>query len=112
MLDLFKRLTGQTGNEPLVQADERAAVATILVEAAHADGAYDASESAHIARILATRYGVSETEAAVLRSEGERAHAEAVDLVRFTRAVKGAVAHEDREAGLARQRVAVRLGLE
>ncbi len=149
MLDMFKRLIGRTEDDPPSQADERAALATILVEAAHADGTYDADESARIARVLATRYGLSETEAVTLRTQGEEAQAVAVDLVRFTRAVKGAVAHEDRvgvieavweviyadgvremhesalirklcgllhiedrEAGLARQRVAARLGLK
>jgi len=149
MIDLFKRLIGRTEDDPPAPADERAAVATILVEAAHADGIYDAEESARIARILATRYGLSEAEAQVLRREGEEAQAVAVDLVRFTRAVKKAVAYEDRisvieavweviyadgvremyesalirklcgllhledrDAGLARQRVAARLGLE
>jgi uncharacterized tellurite resistance protein B-like protein len=149
MIDLFKRLIGRTGDEPPAPADERAAVATILVEAAHADGTYDVEESDRIARVLAARYGLSEAEAVALRREGEEAQAVAVDLVRFTRAVKEAVPHEDRisvieavweviyadgeremyesalirklcgllhledrDAGLARQRVAARLGLE
>ncbi len=149
MIDLFRKLAGRTGNERPAQADERAALAAILVEAAHADGAYDAEEAERIARVLATRYGLSAADAAALRAEGEAAHAESIDLVRFTRAVKYAVPHEervgvieavwevvyadgvremhesalirklcgllhieDREAGLARQRVAARLGVE
>ncbi len=149
MIDLFLRLVGRTGDEPPARIDERTALAVLLVEAAHADGTYDAEESARIARVLATRYGLSTAEAAALRAEGEAAQAEAIDLVRFTRAVKAAVPHEervgvieavwevvyadgvremhesalirmlcgllhieDREAGLARQRVAARLGIE
>jgi len=149
MIDLLLRLVRAKGDEPPAQADERTALAALLVEAAHADGSYDAEESARIARILAARYGLSDTEAAALRAEGEAALAEALDLVRFTRAVKKAVPHEervgvieavweviyadgvremhesalirklcgllhieDREAGLARQRVAARLGIE
>ncbi len=149
MIDLFRRLAGRTGDERPAQADERTALAALLVEAAHADGSYDAEESARIARVLATRYGLSAAEAAALRAEGEAAQAEALDLVRFTRVVKKAVPHaervgvieavwevvyadgvremhesalirklcgllhvEDREAGLARQRVAARLGIE
>ncbi len=149
MIDLFRKLTGTKGSAPLAKADERAALAAILVEAAHADGTYDAEESARITRVLATRYGLSAAEAAALRAEGEAALAESLDLVRFTRAVKKAVPHEervgvieavweviyadgvremhesalirqlcgllhieDREAGLARQRVAARLGIE
>ncbi len=149
MIDLFLRLVGRAGDEPPAQADERTALAALLVEAAHADGTYDAEESARIARVLATRYDLSAAEAAALRAEGEAALAEALDLVRFTRVVKKAVPHEervrvieavwevvyadgvremhesalirklcgllhiaDREAGLARQRVAARLGIE
>ena len=99
--------------------------------------------------VRAARCGRSTGEEAALRAEGEAAQAEAIDLVRFTRAVKAAVPDEervgvieavwevvyadgvremhesalirmlcgllhieDREAGLARQRVAARLGIE
>ncbi len=149
MIDLFRRLTRAKGAAPLAKADERAALAAILVEAAHADGSYDAEDAERIAQVLATRFDLSAAAAAILRAEGEVAQAQAVDLVRFTRAVKNAVAHEervgvieavwevvyadgvremhesalirmlcgllhieDREAGLARQRVAARLGIE
>lgn len=149
MIDLLLRLTRRAGGDPPTQADERTALAAILVEAAHADGTYDTNEAERILRVLAVRYGLPASEAAALRAEGEAAQAGAVDLVRFTRAVKNAVAHdervsvieavweviyadgiremhesalirklcgllhiEDREAGLARQRVAARLGLE
>jgi len=149
MIDLFRRLAGRTGAEPPAKADERTALAALLVEAAHADGSYDADESARIARVLAARYGLSAAAAADLRGAGEAALAQALDLVRFTRVVKNAVPHaervgvieavwevvyadgvremhesalirklcgllhiEDREAGLARQRVAARLGIE
>jgi uncharacterized tellurite resistance protein B-like protein len=148
MIDLFQRLVGRKTDDPPSEADERTALAALLVEAAHADGTYDAEESARIARVLAARFGLSPA-AAALRAEGEAAQAAAVDLVRFTRAVKDAVAHEDRvgvieavweviyadgvremhesalirklcgllhiedrEAGLARQRVVARLGTE
>ena len=149
MMDLLKRLVGGKPDQRPALADERTALAALLVEAAHADGIYDADESARIARVLATRYSLTAAEATALRAEGEAAQAEAVDLVRFTRVVKDAVPHEerigvieavwevvyadgvremhesalirqlcgllhleDREVGLARQRVAVRLGIE
>ncbi len=129
-------------------ADARTALAALLVEAARADGAYDAAERARIDRVLETRFGLTPVQAAALRAEGEAAQAGAVDLVRFTRAIKDSVPHEerigvvealweivyadgtremhenalirklcgllhveDRDAGLARQRVAARLGL-
>jgi len=118
-------------------------------EAARTDGVYDPSERLRIDRVLATRYGLTAAQAAALRAQGELAQAEAVDLVRFTRAIKDAVPHaeriaviealweviyadgtremyesalmrklcgllhvEDRDAGLARQRVAGRMGIE
>jgi uncharacterized tellurite resistance protein B-like protein len=96
MIDLFLRLLSRNANEPVAKADERAALAALLVEAAHADGDYGADESARIARILARRFGLSPSAAAALRAEGEAAQKDAVDLVRFTRAVKDAVAQEDR----------------
>lgn len=72
------------------------AVAALLVAVARADGAYDAEEVARIDRLLCQRYGISPFEAAALRGEAERAEAGASDIVRFTRAVKDAVPHEDR----------------
>lgn len=135
---------GSTGRA----ADARTALAAILVEAARADGAYDAAERARIDRVLETRFGLTPAQAVALRTEGEAAQSGAVDLVRFTRAIKDAVPHEerigvvealweivyadgtremhesalmrklcgllhveDREAGLARRRVAGRLGI-
>ncbi|MEM1344531.1 MAG: TerB family tellurite resistance protein [Pseudomonadota bacterium] len=132
----------------LTEDDGREAVAAILVAAARADDDYAASERTQIDRILAARYDLAPSEATTLRESGEQAHAEAGDLVRFTRAIKRAVPHEeriavieaiweiayadgardaeeaglvrklcgllyveDREAGLARQRVAQRLGI-
>jgi uncharacterized tellurite resistance protein B-like protein len=149
MIDLLRRLGLAGSGQPPAPADERTALAAILVEAARADGSYDPEEAERILRVLAARYGLSEADAAALRAEGEAAQAAAVDLVRFTRAVKDAVSYEaraavieavwevvyadgtremhesalirklcgllhieDREAGLARQRVAARLGLD
>jgi len=149
MIDLLRRLAGVGNDRPVAQADERVALAALLVEAAQADGSYEPEEAERILRVLAARYGLPKAEAAALRAEGEAAQAAAVDLVRFTWAVKEAVPYEartavieavwevvyadgvrdmyesalirklsgllhieDREAGLARQRVAARLGLE
>jgi len=137
----------ETGDRPA--AEGRTALAAILVEVARADGHYDRAERASIDRVLARRFGLAPAEAATLRADGEAAQSDAVDLVRFTRAIKDAIPHderseviealwdivyadgtremhesalirklcgllhvEDREAGLARQRVAARLGLE
>ncbi|HSF93482.1 MAG TPA: TerB family tellurite resistance protein [Thermohalobaculum sp.] len=149
MIDLLRRLLSRPADAPADPSDARVALAALLVEAAHADGIYDPGERERIAHVLAVRYGLDDDTASMLCAEGEAAQAEAVDLVRFTRAVKDAVPHEDRvgvvealweviyadqhremhesalmrklcgllhiedrECGLARQRVAGRLGLE
>ena len=135
--------------EVLTAEEARVALAAIMIEAAHADGLYECSERDTIDRVLAARYGISSVEAADIRHQGERFQAEAADVVRFTRAIKQAVPHEDRvavvealwevvyadgereahesalmrkvagllyvpdrEVGLARRRVANRLGIE
>lgn len=149
MIDWINRLLRAPEGERPTPHDERAALAALMVEAARSDGHYDDDERARIDRVLATRFGVSEDEAQGLRAEGEAAQAEAIDLVRFTRAVKDHVPHEerlgileaiwevvyadgsrdmhesalirqlagllhvsDRDAGVARQRVAARYGIE
>ena len=149
MKNLFSRLVSRPKTEAPTDADGRTALTALLVEAAHADGSYDPEEQQRITRIIAARFGLNEAGAAELRLAGEAAQAEAVDLVRFTRAVKEAVPHiervsiieavwevvyadghremhesalirklcgllyiDDRDSGLARQRVAARLGIE
>jgi uncharacterized tellurite resistance protein B-like protein len=95
---LLKSLTGTAeADEDPVEAG-RVAIAAVLVEAARSDDAYHGHEQAMIDRVLAARYGLSPADAAALRVRGEAAQAEAVDLVRFTRAIKDAVPIEDRVA--------------
>ena len=65
---------------------------------AKSDGDYAEDEVARIDRILATRYGLSPFEAVALRRDAEVLESEAPDTVRFTRAIKDAVAYEEREA--------------
>lgn len=96
MIAWIERLLRAPAGERASPHDERAALAALLVEAARSDGDYDDRERARIDRVLAVRFGVSLAEAAVLRAEGEAAQAEAIDLVRFTRAVKDHVPHAER----------------
>jgi uncharacterized tellurite resistance protein B-like protein len=78
----------------------RLAMAALLVRLARADGDYAADEAAEIDAILAARYGLGNMEAAALRADAETLEADAADTVRFTRALKAAVPHEDREGVL------------
>ncbi|AWI82811.1 hypothetical protein CEW88_03500 [Alloyangia pacifica] len=95
--DFLKRLV-DPGPDRLPDADARLALCALLVRVARADETYDQSEQDRIDRIAATRYGLSPFEATRLRRDAEALEAEAPDTVRFTRAIKDAVAYEDRIA--------------
>ncbi|UZD91655.1 TerB family tellurite resistance protein [Cognatishimia activa] len=93
--DLLKRLTAPEP-APLQDTDARLALTALLVRIARADGDYAAEEVERIDRITAARYALSPFEASALRKEAETLETEAPDTVRFTRAIKDAVSHEDR----------------
>ncbi|MDF1726579.1 MAG: TerB family tellurite resistance protein [Sulfitobacter sp.] len=95
--DFLKRLT-QPDPAPLPDGDARLALTALLVRVARSDNDYAASERALIEEIARTRYGLGPQDAAALREEGEALEREAPDTVRFTRAIKDAVAYEDRLA--------------
>jgi uncharacterized tellurite resistance protein B-like protein len=95
--DFLKRLTEPEPQE-LSPPDARLALTALLVRLARSDGSYDGDEIARIDAILAERYGIGPFETAKLRSEGEALELEAPDTVRFTRAIKDAVPHEERVA--------------
>jgi len=83
---------------PLDDGEARLALAALLVRLARADGDYAAVEITQIDRILSERFGLSPFESGALRVEAEALEAEAPDTVRFTRAIKDAVPHDDRLA--------------
>lgn len=95
MIDLLRRLMAP---EParLPEPDAELALATLLVRVAKTDGLYSAEEVERIDRVLAHRHGLDPFAAAKLRTEAEELEREAPDTVRFTRALKDAVALEDR----------------
>ena len=93
--DFLKRLTAPDP-DPLPDDDARLALTALLVRIARADGSYLDSEVARIDRVSAHRYELSPAEAAALRGKAEALESEAPDTVRFTRAIKDAVAFEDR----------------
>ncbi|MBU2992848.1 TerB family tellurite resistance protein [Octadecabacter sp. 1_MG-2023] len=95
--ELFKRLTAPDPVE-FSDTDARVALGALLVRLARADGIYDSAEIAQIDAVLMDRYGVSQQDAQDLRAKCEIAETEAPDTVRFTKAIKEAVAYEDREA--------------
>ncbi len=93
--DLLRRMTAPEP-EPLTGNDAQLALAALLVRLARADGAYDDAEIAHINKVLTTRFELSTDEVTTLRKDAEVLESEAPDTVRFTRAIKDAVAYEDR----------------
>lgn len=95
--EFLKKLTAEDP-DPLDQTDARLALSALLVRLARTDGDYATNEIAQIDSILSERYALSPTDAAQLRQQAEALEAEAPDTVRFTRAIKGAVAHDDRIA--------------
>ncbi|WP_282168589.1 TerB family tellurite resistance protein [Ruegeria atlantica] len=95
--DFLSRLT-QPQPDPLADNDARLALTALLVRIARSDNDYADTEMARIDRISAERYGLSPFEAAALRASAEDLEAEAPDTVRFTRAIKEAVAYDDRLA--------------
>ncbi len=95
--DFLSRLT-QPQPDPLADDDARLALTALLVRIARSDNDYADTEMARIDRISAERYGLSPFEAAGLRARAEDLEAEAPDTVRFTRAIKEAIAYDDRLA--------------
>lgn len=93
--DFLKRLTAPAPTQ-LPDTDARLALTALLVRVARTDGHYDADEMARIDVITANRYGLDAAATASLRGDAEQLEIEAPDTVRFTRAIKDAVAYEDR----------------
>ena len=80
----------------LPDPDARLALAALMVRVAKTDGLYAAEEVERIEKILLIRYGLSPFEAVDLRRRAEDLEQQAPDTVRFTRALKDAIALEDR----------------
>jgi uncharacterized tellurite resistance protein B-like protein len=95
--DFLKRLTKPEPAQ-LPDADARLALTALLIRVARADGHYDAQERARIEAIASSRYGLDPAGVARLCEDAETLESEAPDTVRFTRAIKNAVAYDDRLA--------------
>ena len=95
--DFLKRLTAPEP-EQLPDEDARLALTALLVRVARSDGHYASSEKAEIDAAISRRYGLEPQGMARLREEAEMLEAEAPDTVRFTRAIKDAIAYEERLA--------------
>ena len=95
--DFLKRLTAPTPT-PMDDDDARLALTALLVRIARTDGAYIQAEIDRIDAITSARYQLTPDAATMLRHDAETLETEAPDTIRFTRAIKDAVAYEDRLA--------------
>ena len=93
--DLLRRMTAPEP-EKLPEPDVQLALAALLVRIAKADDHYAEAEVARIDAVLAKEFNLNEKDVNKLRSDAEILESEAPDTVRFTRAIKDAVAYEDR----------------
>ncbi|MGR3621713.1 tellurite resistance TerB family protein [Pseudophaeobacter sp.] len=93
--DLLNRLLAPAP-EPLTDEGARLALVALLVRIARSDHDYSEVEKDRIDRIIRNRFGQDLGGAIILREQAEAMEAEAPDTVRFTRAIKEAVAYEDR----------------
>jgi uncharacterized tellurite resistance protein B-like protein len=96
---MFKELLNRLLDPAPTQLDDEGAqlaLTALLVRIARSDHNYSEVEKDRIDRILATRYALDTGGTLILREQAEAMEAEAPDTVRFTRAIKDAVAYEDR----------------
>jgi uncharacterized tellurite resistance protein B-like protein len=98
MIDAFFRKLLASNPNPLSHLDAQLALATLLVRVARTDGDYADVEVARIDAVLERLYALSPEQTVALRQSAEALEQEAPDTVRFTRALKEAVAHGDRQA--------------
>lgn len=92
---LLKSLFAPAPTE-LPESDARIALAALLVRIARADGDYAGVEIDQIRQVLGKRYGLDSGGITDLLMVAENLERDAPDTVRFTRAIKDAVPHEER----------------
>jgi uncharacterized tellurite resistance protein B-like protein len=103
MLDRLKALLlaapGSDAGRPARADDElRLAAVALLVEAACADGEFDAAERDCIRALIESRFGLASDEAAALLAEATRVVEDSVQILRFTRAIKDRYSYAERVA--------------
>ena len=68
--------------------DLHLAAAILLIEAAHLDGEFDATEQKTVRRVLAEKFALTADETTSLIEVAESRHQHAVEISTFTRAIK------------------------
>jgi uncharacterized tellurite resistance protein B-like protein len=95
--EFIKRLTDPAPAQ-MPDSDARLALTALLVRVARSDNDYSNAERMRIQSIISARYGLTQADRDALLADAETLETEAPDTVRFTRAIKEAVAYEDRLA--------------
>ncbi|EBA14932.1 hypothetical protein RSK20926_17087 [Roseobacter sp. SK209-2-6] len=96
---MFKELLArllEPAAAPLNDEGAKLALTALLVRIGRSDHDYSEPEKDRIDRIITRRFDMDLGGAIILREQAEAMEAEAPDTVRFTRAIKEAVAFEDR----------------
>ena len=101
MLDRFKALflSNSDADRPTRTGDElQLAAVALLVEAACADGAFDAAERQCIRTLIESRFGLTPDAAETFLEEATRVVEDSVQILRFTRAIKDRYSYAERVA--------------
>lgn len=98
MMSFLDRLLGRPEAPGAAPDGHRLAVAALLVEAARADGHFDAEERRRIEQLLAERLNIAEADVTVLVDEGHGAAEAASDWHGFTRELNRVYSVEERIA--------------
>jgi uncharacterized tellurite resistance protein B-like protein len=96
MIEEIKAWLERTGQPAGGSDDLRIAVAALLVEAAHIDDSFAASERAAIGRLLERRFGLSAASARQLLATAEEVADRSAQLFRFTRIINDRLSAEQR----------------
>lgn len=98
MFKSLKTLFGSTGAEPSPEIDPHVAAATLLVEAALADGIYADCEQDEIRETLEAAFKMKADKAADVLDQAEELAETAIDHHRFTKVVKSCLSEQERVA--------------
>jgi uncharacterized tellurite resistance protein B-like protein len=93
---MLRLLASDAMSVPLPDREAALALTALMLRIAHSDSFQTAEEIERIDRVLMSHYDLDAFGAQNMRLEAGKIEAEAPDTVRFTRALKARVAHEER----------------
>ena len=84
------------GRKQAHRGELQLALTALLIEAAYCDDRFDQAERSVIARLIESRFNLSQSDARALLAAGEAAATESAELFHFTRIVNERLAFEER----------------